>query len=281
MKIAIANAGWMPERKATTERLLSQVTSTNTKVFTSERREHASIWARRIWEWCARQDDHVVVLNDDVMLHPQFTPIVRAIVQAVPDEIISLHTQAPLAPQYAAKGHHWIRCYWLTGPAYILPPGAARALLDWDAPWDFLSRVNEDNVAIHWAWENQRPIYSTIPAIAHHDTDTKSTLGYEGHPFRTPSVPWTHFTPQGADLTDPAFWQVQDPPWVPNPWMTPPGLDLLRRILKAGHKMCFMCVEHEGIVGRERGGPMLCRNCLINCANTVNKAQASDVGAPL
>lgn len=263
MKAVITNAGWAPERKATTERLLGQLSGVNTAVLVSERREHASIWARRMWEWAARQEDHVVCLNDDVLVHPDFVSACRAIIQAVPHEIVSLHTQAPQATELGHRGFHWARCYWLTGPAYILPPGAARALLDYALPWHFISRVNEDNVAIHWAWDKQRPIWNTIPALAHHDVKTPSTLGYDNHPFRTPSVPFDMFP--DADVKSVAYWKTtSDPPWIANPWMPPHKLDYMRRVFRAGRPMCFVCVEKEGEIQRSHDGPAICRRCLQN-----------------
>ena len=120
MKIAIAHAGWIPERRETLRRLVDQLKE-DVLVSVSTGPEHASIWSRRIWEWAARQDEHVCFLNDDVLVHPEFRRICEAMIEAVPDECLSLHTNIIGAAAEEMRGHHWARCYMLTGPGYILP----------------------------------------------------------------------------------------------------------------------------------------------------------------
>lgn len=276
MKIAVAHAGWMPDRTRTLTRLLNTLRvghhDADIKIFTSKRREHASIWATRIWEWVAEQNEHVAVLNDDVFVIADFSETCDAIVKAVPDEIISLHTQAPGVVQVALDGWHWARCYWLTGPGYILSPQDAEGILAYAAelPWEFRSRVNEDNVAIHYAYDRQRPIYQTIPACVHHDTTTASSLGYDNHLFRVPSVPWTECLAE--KFTDPGYWRLTDePPFVENPWMPPARLHYVRRILRAKRPLCVLCMDREGQVGRmTAGGPAICTHCTNHCHSIVN-----------
>lgn len=267
-------AGWMPERQHTLDAMLRQLDNEKTPyrtpvhVLASARPEHSSIWARRCWEWIAKSSaSHVALLNDDLILHVGFRTVCEAMAIAVPDEPISLHTQPPAAADVVKDGHRWCRCYWYTGPAVILTPAIAASILNFDAPWHFLSRVNEDNVAIHWAYRNQRPFWCPIPAPVLHDTSTKSTLGYDGHDHRVPSVLWTEDRFQGLDLTDPQTWRVkpfESPPWIPNPWMSLEHLETVRRGLQAGRPPCFICLEHEGAMSRYPGEPMICVQCLKN-----------------
>ena len=267
MKVAIAHAGWLPDRKRTLSRML-EVLPEGAEILTSHRREHAAIWARRAWEWIAAQSEPVILLNDDLLLHPRIAPICETLYREVPEgTIISLHTQAPGAVDVARDGHHWCRCYWYTGPAVILSPDVASSLLDWPAPWEFIARLNEDNVAIYWMWANQRPAYSTIPALAIHDTRTQSTLGYDDHPFRTPSVPPIDF---GVDIEAPGYWKLDEPPpHVPNPWMPPAHMEYVRRVLAAGRSMCVLCQQKEGAVGDAKVGRTLCGECLTKCFGAI------------
>ena len=96
MRFAIAHAAWLPDRRRTLARLLNQL-GEEVLVSASPGPEHASIWARRLWEGGARAfpDEHVCFLNDDVLIHPEFRRVVEAMVEAVPEEPLSLHTNVP------------------------------------------------------------------------------------------------------------------------------------------------------------------------------------------
>lgn len=268
MKFAIAHARWLPDRRRTLSRLCEQLNE-DVLVSVSTGPEHASVWARRLWELAERTGEHVCLLNDDVLVHPELRRIVEAMIEAVPDEPLSLHTNVIGAAAAEMKGHHWARCYWYTGPAVVLSPEHVRSLLAWiyRTPWGFLSRNNEDNCAIHWAWERQRPFWCAIPAPVIHDTATASTLGYDNHPWRVPTVPWSAPEWTGARLTDPAWWRVEaPPPWLPNPWMPAEKLEHVRRVLaEPGEQLCAFCQERQGVVGATEHprAPRLCHRCLM------------------
>ena len=268
MKFAVSHAAWHPERGATLARLVKQLSEqgADIHVSVSARCEHAAVWATRLWEYAAFVEEPTVCLNDDVIISPDFVATCEAIAEAAPDEAVSLHTQVPGAE--LVKGP-WVRCYWLTGPAYMLPQGVARSMLDWPAPWEFLSRINEDNRAIHWAWERQRPFYSVTTAPCIHDVETSSTLGYDGHPNRLPRVTWKDRP--GIDMTDPSYWAVdEDPPHLANPWMPAEYLERVRGALQGGRPICFMCLQREGIVGPKQN-MAICGQCAQGCWSSIQK----------
>lgn len=268
MKFAIAHAAWHPGRGRTLARLVKQLAEQGAKIHVSvsARKEHAAIWATRLWEYAACIDEPVVCLNDDVIVSPDFVDTCEAIALAAPDEVVSLHTQVPGAE--LAKGP-WVRCYWLTGPAYVLPPGAARSLLDYPLPWEFVSRINEDNRAIHWAWDRQRPFYSVTVAPVTHDVATSSTLGYDKHPHRLPRRTWED-TP-GLDLTDPTYWEASDPPpYIANPWLSADFLNATRAAVIAGQPMCIMCAGATAVVGT-KAGAAICGRCSRACWESIVK----------
>jgi hypothetical protein len=271
VRLLIAHAAWLSERKRTLSRLLEQLGSSfPVHVLSSRNREHASLWARRLWTEAAATDEDVICLNDDVEVCPRFFETCEAMTSSVPDEILSLHANMPGAREESQKGANWVRCYWLTGPAYLLPAGTARQLLDyWDSlPWAFGSRINEDNLAIHWAWEKQRPMYCSIPAPVTHDASVKSSLGYDHHPHRTPTVPWTDYA-DPLEFTKPSFWTTSgDAPLVPNPWMPPEKLEYMRRVLSEGGQFCPFCSVRQGVVGPS-GGPLLCPQCVAESATAL------------
>ena len=266
MKILICSASnWLPERKATLERLLEQVPEAT--VLSSRRREHAAIWARRAWEWAEDQQDDVCILNDDVIVCPEFPKVLDAMTQAAPGRVLALHTSVPEAS--GIKGH-WLRCYWMTGPGYVLPKGAPTKLLDFWAslPWAWNAPPgrNEDVLAIQWAWSRQEPFWSSIPAVVRHDTATKSTLGYDDHKLRSSCVDWERFP--DAKLTDPEFWAqgAKAPPFVENPWAPTAQLEDVRRGLGA-QDVCWQCWKRSCVV-KWQGWP-ICGPCLGNACGLV------------
>ena len=124
--LIVTAAEWAPERRPGLARLQAQLPGAIT--LASPVREHASVWALRAWRKAAAHDGPTVILNDDVTVCPDFPAVVAAMLAAVPDQVIALHTTIAIAPSLAACGERWVRSYWLTGPGYVFPPGAAARL---------------------------------------------------------------------------------------------------------------------------------------------------------
>ena len=263
MRVIICHAAWLPERKRTLGRLVEQLGDVT--VIGSRRKEHASVWAHRAWEVAEEMDDDVCILNDDVIVCDQFHQVLEAMTAAAPGRVLSLHTSVPEAVR-VIPGSSWLRTYWLTGPAYVLPKGIPEQLLDYSAslPWAFVRQWNEDNLAIQWTWERQEPFWSSLPAVVEHDTTTKSTLGYDNHKLRSSCVP---FSGCGAALTSVDYWRrgVDAPPFVENPWANSEWLYKVRRALVG--KPCHACWTAGAIVGRN--GFDVCAQCLSQLVGPV------------
>ena len=262
MKILIAHAAWLPERKETLARLMRELEGADVEVLSSRRPEHAAIWARRVWERAEDVKGPVCILNDDVFTCPEFVKVVDAVVEAAPARAISLHTSVP---QAATTSGRWIRSYWYTGPGVILPEGRATELLEFWAslPWAFNATAghNEDVVAIHESWARQEPFWSTIPALVKHDVHTKSSLGYDQAKLRSSCVPWESFP--DARLTDPVWWAegVEAPPFVENPWLTTQKLNAMRKFIQTdGGRSCQICWGASTLVALN--GVTFCGGCL-------------------
>ncbi|MBA0085952.1 MAG: hypothetical protein HRJ53_13215, partial [Acidobacteria bacterium Pan2503] len=221
--VGIAHASFLPERKASLERVIKQLGGSENPLICvsySETREHARIWARRLWEWAAtRQEDFVVLLNDDVDLCPDFLQVCRAMLSHMEGEIVSLHSQLPAARSIFAAGGRWLRSYWCSGPGYALPRGVAKRLLEWmdHTPSTLLDAYNEDGYVNMFAWGTRRPIWHCLPALVQHDTRVPSTLGYDGHPMRRAEIDWTSF--EVRHLHSSNGWRLDESaPFVECPW---------------------------------------------------------------
>ena len=279
VRFAIATAAeWLPDRERTLTALLSQIpASSRVRTFRSPFREHARLWCDKLWAWASEGDEDTVCLNDDAILCSDFPAVCEAMVEAVPDRILSLHTQPVEALALASNGARWARCYWLSGVAYLLPAAEARRLhAFWGAlPWSFASEINEDVAGIMACWDAQKPCWMPIPSPVKHDTSTASSLGYDHHAMRSTCVGWEDFP--GVDMTNPAYWRVDEPPpLLDNHWMPVEKLDYMRRVLKSGSPICAMCLTLEGVVSTRRDGPTVCLRCLEACHGAVEKRRAGN-----
>lgn len=272
MKIAIAHAAFLDDRKASLDRLLKQLENEEVHLFSSAVPEHASVWARRLWEWAAGIDEPVCLLNDDVSVCPNLGLVCEAMSIACnrwPGPI-SLHTSVPEAVLLATQGFRFIRCYWLTGPGYVLRPGDARWMLNWmDQHVDIAKQINEDNVGIHTFYAVQQPILGCIPALVQHDVTVKSTLGYDNHALRQTPVPWDHPMFNGLELRDVNNWfgnqwsgaDPNEAPWIQNPWMSVYQLEKIRRMTTSqiSDDLCAICNRPPKV----RAGTMtFCEACI-------------------
>jgi hypothetical protein len=220
--LAVAHAPWAPGRKESLARMLSGIKHGEANVFASPARERAEVWAMRIWRWAAERGGPVLVLNDDVSVHPWLTEVVGAMLTARPGRFLSLHTNAPAAPALAQAGERWIASYWLTGPAYVLPDGAAARLVEWcDRNRATVWAGNEDSAGIEWMWSEQKPALLSIPALVQHDVAVPSTLGYDKHPMRVSQVPWSdHDEKELEAMTNVDYWAGDRELSIECPWLS-------------------------------------------------------------
>lgn len=251
MIFLIAHAPHAPGRQVSLARLREHLPGPGGEVVRSRGPEHASQWSRRLWERAAEFEDHVCLLNDDVILEPDFIDRIERAISAVPDECISLHASNP---NVATVPGAWARAYHYSGPGVILPPGAAARLLKfvYKLPWSLLSRMNEDAIANAWAWSEQRPFWYLLPSPLTHDTSVPSTLGYDAHPHRVPVLlgPERPLEVPDRDVV----------PFVELPWGLTAALNYRHQVLRAGRSLCSLCVGREAEIGNR--DVALCMVCL-------------------
>lgn len=234
IKVGIAHAAWSVGRKESVRRLSSEVghsAGQSVTVLVSNEREHARVWAPRLWRWVAEQQGGApcVLLNDDVTLCPRFVEACEAIAQAHPGRFVSLHGQGADLLRVAREGHRFARCYSYTGPGVLMYPAQARELLAFaEARADLWETQNEDGLANVWLWSKQEPALVSIPALVRHDVSVPSTLGYDCHAMRTSSVDW------GGDWPD--LLPIESiGPLIANPWMPDAVMHALSRPRETGH----------------------------------------------
>lgn len=246
----------------------------NVQVYSSEVKEHANVWALRMWRGEADElddDERCIFLNDDVEVCPSLCSVVRAACGYA--NIVSLHSQLTATTYLAELGERHVSSYWLSGPGYVMTGRAVRGVLDWceNAAPSVMQFLNEDGWAALYAWRERIPILHTVPALVKHDTSTASTLGYDNHMFRSAAITWDDPMFYGHDLTKTGFWNrwPDRPVFIACPWMPEAAL----RFWSAGRELnglCALCCVTQGTFGPKQGGPSLCYDCLLSAVQACN-----------
>lgn len=153
------------------------------------------VWADKLETWAAEQDcTHVLQVQDDAILCPEFEPTLFAMLDAVPDQIISLFTIHPVAKYLVRDDKNWMTTTDLmTGVANARPIGIQREYVRWRATAledGALRAINEDTLlGLFCAAEGHR-IWNPVPAVVDHDTTVPSNYGNARAVHNRASVNW-------------------------------------------------------------------------------------------
>ena len=263
--LALPHTPWIPERVESFARLKKHIfepdTPSITRVFLD--REPNRVWAQKMWRWAVTTNaTHLVQIQDDVIVAPDFWGKLRAMVETVPDQVIGLEQAHPMGPELARHGHRWCRSRaWLVGVAWVWPLskdllcGLPRFLAWCDAFPEKVEAHNEDDLVNVWATETGVDIWHPIPTIIDHDTDVPSTYGHEGHKNRRPTVLWHEY--ESAAMATAQFWQpTTDPPLLASPYAP----------------ACWFCLNEPGQIASGATGARIGKRCIANVMGTmVNK----------
>jgi hypothetical protein len=247
--LAIPHTPWIPERVARLERILTELAGGMhpTQVFAD--REPNWAWSGKLWQWGVAADaTHLVQLQDDVELAPNFWRKLGAMVRAVPDQVIALHGAHPKFTQIAREGHRWAKSRaWVVGVGYVIPRDLLGGLVDYRGklPPEQVRGTNEDELIAHWCMRAGLDVYHPIPTIVDHDTTIPSTYRNDENKFRRPFVTWRDFLDGSLERDD--FWTLEGAPPV---------------VLNPHYQSCWFCENEPGAVGFRETGAFIGRQCL-------------------
>jgi len=216
-------ADWRPERASSLERLREELG--HRPQWYKEFRDRAPnwVWSRDLWRWADEKASegatHLVQLQDDIRPMPQFWSVLRAMVEANPEQVIGLHANHPIARSLAHNGRRWFGTRaWLVGPQYVFPlagPNAIGMFLAWlaenESKLEPRWTEHEDSLISYWLASTGRVAWHPIPAIADVDLSIGSTYaGTDGHvdDHRRPCVTWHGY--RTDQLITREYWQVPD-----------------------------------------------------------------------
>lgn len=256
--VGLPHTPWVPERVESFVRLFASINgggASDLRVF--EDREPNYVWSQKLWRWaCSTGATHLLQLQDDAILAPNFWPALCAMVSWRPAEIIGLEAVHPLGPEQFRTGRRWYRTRaWLIGVGYVWPldsnlENGLPAFLKWcDANPKRVQSTNEDSLASEWAFEHSFDIWHPVPTIIDHDLGVPSTYAndehYEFSMYRRPTVTWRDI-PNLKAIEDEAYWRQSEAPLLPG----------------AGTQLCWYCLEGQGKMVSPKTGARLCRECL-------------------
>lgn len=200
LALAIPHTPWIPARVESVRRLREELgymaSGSLYREFTD--REPNYVWSARMWTWGAETDaTHFLTLQDDAIVAPHFWPALRAMIEAVPDQVIGLEVVHRAAPALAAQGHRFFTttdC--LIGVGYVLPTELLRAFFEWRSTAlneGAIEAITEDTLLAIWCMVTGHRIWHPLPTIIDHDTTLESNYGNDSHQNRRPLVRWdTH-----------------------------------------------------------------------------------------
>lgn len=255
--LAIPHTPWIPERVDSLDRLLGTLSGAwpsdpHRRIFKD--REPNWSWSAKLWRWGLETGaTHLLQLQDDVIPAPNFWAALTAMIEACPDQIVSLHGGHPANRLIAHRGGNWTQSKaWMVGVGYVIPRAILDELVKYRATLPDNPGINEDDLIGRFCVLTQRPVYHPIPTIIDHDTDVASTYKNDAHLYRKPTVTWRDYMPK--EIESVSFWKVaSEPPLVQDPH----------------HGLCWFCYNEPGAAGSSATSAMIGRRCLASAVSGV------------
>jgi hypothetical protein len=195
ISLAIPHTPWIPARVRSFSRLMGQIgtlTSHDVEYQIFREREPNWSWSGKMWQWGAESGaTHFLSLQDDAIVAPNFWPVLRAMLAAVPDEIIGLESVHPASEQI--KGSWYKTSDGLIGVGYVMPRYVLVKFLEWRSCClckGAIESITEDTLIDVFAVATGRKIWHPVPTIIDHDTEIASSYGNDHHSHRRPLVTW-------------------------------------------------------------------------------------------
>jgi len=164
------------------ETVLSYKVLTDPLMEENQRNRCNRICAERGWRLPYHPDaTHVLQLQDDLKVAKGFFRALEQIIEAVPNDIVSLMTLKSYQIGAYERGEYWVNGNGgLTGQAIIIPVGKILPMWDWIDEW--LPDVKYYDMPIStWAMVHGEKIWITCPSIVEHLGASHSLIGHSNN----------------------------------------------------------------------------------------------------
>lgn len=185
---SIAHAAHRTERVASLDRMMRAIISPlmSDSLYIAAESGKPHEWSLDQWTGAVRRaaacdGTHAVLLNDDLVLCPDFMGVLEQVIAARPTHVVNLYNTHPLATEAQKRGLSWLTSVdGLIGNAYVLPVPALRAFLGWRASSltaGTVEALSEDQLLNLWCMQYGALIWHTVPALVQHDVSVPSCYG--------------------------------------------------------------------------------------------------------
>jgi|SRR6187402_1766657 len=164
------------------ERVLSYKVLTDPIGEENQRQRCNRICAERGWRLPPHPEaTHVLQLQDDLKVAKGFFDALEQILEAVPDEIVSLMTLKGYQRDTFKRGEYWVHGGGgLTGQAILMPVMMILPMWDWIDEW--LPDVRYYDMPIStWAMYHDEKIWITCPSLVEHLGASHSLIGHSNN----------------------------------------------------------------------------------------------------
>lgn len=221
--LAVIACPWHPQRAAAAKRLCESLEgeayAEHSEVIHGPGPEHCSVWSNKAWDWALKTGaDRFLLIQEDAVVAPRFWPKFRAMIEAVPDEVIAMQVIHPIAPHLARLGCNWFATLdAMPGVAWSCTMKTLADFMRWKVEElrpGCDKRVNEDTLFALYCAAHRIPIWHPIPTLSDHDSELPSLVGHDQHTNRNSLVTWRHVTSDGdglAGLEDARWWAPRNP----------------------------------------------------------------------
>ncbi len=193
--LGIPHTPWRPERVESLERLRVSLGGFDSGPVAASRlfvdREPNHVWSEKMWRWATGTSaSHFLTLQDDAIVAPDFWKHLRAMVSAVPEQIIGLESVHPASRNVRDCWYTTPDC--LIGVGYVVPIQTLRNFLTWRSKLrkGAIETLTEDTQIGLYAMHTGYNVWHPVPTIIDHDTGLPSTYDNDAHGFRRPLVTW-------------------------------------------------------------------------------------------
>jgi hypothetical protein len=150
--------------------------------------------SRLAWSQVAAHATHHLVVQDDVLLHPDFDLVLETAVGAMPDRAIAFFSEWGSQTSYAIRlgalaGAGWVEAvdWYVPSLALVLPADAAREFDNFAGNHRFRSRIEDDDLLYEFLRLLGIQAVIPVPNWAEH-ADGPSVAGNDSHGLRKATV---------------------------------------------------------------------------------------------
>jgi hypothetical protein len=129
---------------------------------------------------CANGASHHLMLNDDLTFCRDFVASVKEVIQARPNDLISLYTNSQMVFTARHRRESWIQNSGVEGAAVIWPTALIAEFIEWQSVHIAPEFPLEDVRVSMWLSKTSRRSFATVPSLIQHLGCGNSLLGQNG-----------------------------------------------------------------------------------------------------